>query len=848
MPTTIRRTALAGVIALMAAVSLSSQEGEAWYMGKTISNVEFEGARSSQRRDLEGVVKPFIGRKFSDELFLELQSVVSDLDYFESADPSALPVEADDSSVIIRFTVVPRPIIDAIKFEGNSGLKGLELSNVVITKVGDLSNKLRQADDEEALRKHYIEKGYTEISVSSEERASGKNGDSSTLFFIIDEGRPIAVKKISFSGNAAFSEKSLKGALSLKEPAFLVPGAYQEDLLEKSKLELLGYYRDRGYIDAKLTDVAIDFEDDPKKNRSLATVLFLISEGPQWQYGQVRFEGNVIFTTDKLASLVLQKKGPFSASKFGADISRVRNLYFENGYVFSQISPKEERDEASLTLSYLVQIVERDRAHISDIVIKGNIKTKDKVILREIPVLAGDIFSKKKIEEGLKNLINLQYFSDIVPDVQPISEQLIDLIINVTEQSTAGFNFSIAYQPDYDNMAVIPIGGTVSWNDSNFLGDGHKIDVTAELSPLKQSLIFGFTEKWLFETRWLGGFNLSFSHEEKKVAQDILSPLFANGIPDPYDSYEEYSAANFLVPDENQMTYDSLSFALGPSLGYLFKTPLGDFGVRVDEHSKLENIFYDETKYRPYTQDLRDNHDQWLLTDTLSLYTYYDALDYAYIPTKGVGVTNKISMTGFFGFEPQQYFRDDVKVEAFLPLFDIPVTEKWNFKLILGAHSSLTALFAKPWAPLAVRTGYYPKVDGMMSFRGWTDLYGYDATQIWYNWLELRMPLSEQLLWLDFFIDGGVVQGAEGLLHPIEGGAVVQEDRTSILQAGMEDWAFSAGLGLRIAIPQLPIKLGIAKKFVIRDGQLTGIGGNVFSSDEPGTGFNIFISVVQSVF
>jgi len=239
MPTTIRRAALAAVIALMAASGLASQEGDAWYLGKTIKDVEFVGARGAERRDLEGVVKPFIGKKFSDELFLELQSVVTDLDYFESASPSAVPVEGEPDSVIVRFTVVPRPVIDAVKFEGNNGLKAIELLNVVTSKTGDLSNRLRQAADEDALRRHYVEKGYTSATVRSEERPSGDDGQKVLLYFVIDEGRAIAVKKIAFSGNAAVSEKSLKGAISLKEPAFLVPGAYREDLVEKSNAEIV---------------------------------------------------------------------------------------------------------------------------------------------------------------------------------------------------------------------------------------------------------------------------------------------------------------------------------------------------------------------------------------------------------------------------------------------------------------------------------------------------------------------------------------------------------------------------------------------------------------------------------
>jgi outer membrane protein insertion porin family len=847
MSRTFRIAAAAALIALFAAVFLSAQEDEAWYLDKTIKSIEFTGVKTADKRDLDGIIKPFVGKKFSDELFLDLQSRIYELDYFETLEPSAIPVEKDPGSVIIRFAVTEKAIIEAVRFEGNSGLKAIDLLAVVTTKAGDLSNKLRLAQDEDAIMALYREKGYSQAAVRGEERKEDKGV---AVYFVINEGQEVTVKKVAITGNQAFSEKTLKAGLSLKETGFLQPGAFRSELVDESRLMILKYYKDRGYPDALVSDGSISYETDEKKNRSLATVTFQVQEGKSYQYGGMSFEGNVIFTTDKLNSLVYQKKGVLNDSKFQADLARIRNLYFENGYVFSQITTAESRDEEAGTVSYVVKIVERDRAHISDISIRGNEKTKDKVILREFPLEAGDVFSKKKIEEGMTNLYNLQYFSEIVPDLVPVSEQVVDLILNVKEQSTAGFNFGLSYQPVTGNPAAIPIGGFVKWNDSNFLGNGQRFEINMEGSPSKQSLIFGFTERWLLDTRWLGGVDLSFSHEQKSVAQDVLFPIFNDGVPDPYSSLEEYRAANYVIPADSMMNYDSWSFMLSPATGYLFKTGIGDVGVRLSESNKLENLFYDEAANRPYTADIRKNHDNWLLTDSFTFYTYFDALKPSnFNPGSGIGIANRFSLTGFFPFEAQHFLLDDVKAEVFATLFDIPVSDTWKFKAILGAHSSFTAIFPIPGVPMAVNTGSYPRVDGMMTMRGWTDLQKFDATGIFYNWLELRMPIVEQIAWIDFFLDAGAFQTPSGLLLPGIGGATVQTDRPDLSYLGLDNFAFSAGMDVRFTIPQLPIKIGIAKKFVIQNGALQGAGGDIFkNAADAASGFSLVISLTQPTF
>ena len=112
-------------------------------------------------------------------------------------------------------------------------------------------------------------------------------------------------------------------------------------------------------------------------------ITFRISEGRIYTFGGITFEGNAIFSTGQLAALVTSKNGEtVNARRVEADLQRVADLYFENGYIFNTIGREENRDTANGIISYRIPIVERGRAHIENIIIRGNEKTRTEVILR----------------------------------------------------------------------------------------------------------------------------------------------------------------------------------------------------------------------------------------------------------------------------------------------------------------------------------------------------------------------------------------------------------------------------------------------------------------------------------
>ena len=259
--------------------------------------------------------------------------------------------------------------------------------------------------DERALRDLYIKKGYANAKIS---HTAKEENDGIKVIFNVQEGDGTVITKIRFSGNTVFSERSLKSKLSLKEEGFMKDGAFQKSSLEADKQAVVNYYMNRGYVDAHVLDVIQESNHNEEKDREELTLTFVIQEGAQYTFSGLSVSGNEIFTTEKLMGFVKLKEGDiYNQAKFQEGLSGITNIYYENGYMSNEFIPSMNKDSELHTLGYSLRIIERSRAHIENIIVKGNTKTKDEVILREIPLKPGDVFSRAKLYNGLRNLYKL---------------------------------------------------------------------------------------------------------------------------------------------------------------------------------------------------------------------------------------------------------------------------------------------------------------------------------------------------------------------------------------------------------------------------------------------------------
>jgi len=828
------------IAALLLAVSgfCFAQAGSSpdWYQGKPIRDIQFDGLKHIRRSELEGVIDSYRGKPFSDGLFTELQGKLYALEYFELITPTAVPADQSGSEVILIFTVVERPNISRITFIGNTGVKRRDLMDAISSKVNDVANAMMIRSDETAIRSKYIEKGFPDVQVRSETRPA--RNDTVEVVFYITEGTKVVITRIFFEGNTLFSNSTLQGQLSMKPRGLGRSGAYQDTRLIADRDALARYYHKKGYLDAEVTDVVQEIVKDRKENNNM-TITYRLYEGRVYTFNGITFEGNEIFTDEQLQRLVRSKTGEIAnAERMEMDLQRAANLYYENGYIYNDFRPEENRNMEEGTISYRITITERGRAHVENIIIRGNKKTKDHVILREIPLESGDIYSLSKVTTGLRNLMNLQFFSNVLPEPIPGSEDgLLDLVINVEEGPTTDIQFGLTFSGSAD-PDDFPISGLLSATDRNFLGYGNQVRAELNASLNVQSLALSYSQRWMGDLPLAWTVDFTLSHAKRYTPMNMgPGPIFQGNeeyaYPDGFSSYDEYRSNT--IPNEYLMDYQQWFASVGFSSTYRWNTTLGTLGVGGGIRTGLINNRYDDL-LRPFDPVVRERNGRWTPVNSLWTIFYLDDRDLFYDPSTGYYTSQRFSFHGFFPIELEHYIRSDTKAEIFFTLFNIKVTDKWDFKSILMLHTGLSFIFPQFGMdrPLIEDVSKL-FIDGMFIGRGWyEERYSSRGYALWENIAELRFPLIPNLLAFDLFFDAVLASGIFSNRH------LSPADFLSHLNS--EDWRFSYGGGIRFTIAQFPFRFLLVKKFTVENGHVMRRPGSLFRSNDPYSGFDFVIS------
>jgi outer membrane protein insertion porin family len=845
-------------------------EKGSWYEGKPIKQIVLNGLKLTKSSEIEALVVPYRGILFSYEKYEELYMKLFALEFFSNIKVDIKASDEQGSGVILIFNVIERPMVRKIIFNGISGLRRNDLMEAISIKETDIINQSKIREDEKAIREKYKQKGYPNASVNARETRSAKDS-SITLIFDIVEGRKVTVVDIRFENNTVFKESTLKGLLSHKAKALFNDGAFQEANLQLDIEAVAKYYHDRGYIDAevfctpvpavittnekgKKVIIPADTETISDDESTTLILVFKVTEGVKYTFNGITFEDNKIFSTEQLTKLVRSKTGDtVNKSRVLADLQRVSDLYYENGYIFNKIDWIENKstDNESGVLSYTIKIIERGRAHIENIIIKGNQKTKNDVILREIPLEPGDVFSKAKVMDAMRNLYNLQFFSVILPETPEGSEEsLMDLVFTVEEQPTIDLQFGLTFSGSAD-PETFPISGLLKWNDRNLAGTGNQLGAELNSSVIDTtSFSLNYLHRWVFGLPLSAGMDFTLNYAKRLATMNNSGRIF-NGdepyaYPDGFGSYDEYISYNKLPTRDYLMEYEQLYLSLGLSSGYRWTTMLGIFGIGGGIRVGIIRNSYDETILRPFDPALREGNNTWMPKNSFWFSLSLDQRDIFYDPTRGYYLYQRMGYYGVLEQEREHYMRSDSKGEIYFKLWDVPVTEKWDFKGVLAFHSGLSFIFKQPGRNIddlkpSVEEGNMLSVDGMFVGRGWSSEYRNKGLLLFENWVELRFPIVRGILAFDLFFDAAGVETDKGFYF---GG-----NDNGEVNFTYKNMRYSYGGGIRFTLPQFPFRLSLAKRFSFRDGEFAWEPGQLFrdaSSDDPAQGMDLVISFLLS--
>ena len=684
---------------LVSVFSLTAQDSE-WYWNQPISKIDFSGLDNVRKSDLQGITSAFIDKPFTEDTYNEILDRLYALDYFEDITPYAKHDTKDETKVLLVFEVVERPVIKSVLFSGNKKVRNGELREQIKIKASDIFIEAKVLVDERNIRNYYLQKGYTTSSVSHtiEER----DGEI-VVTYNITEGNSSVIREINFSGNTIASSRALKNKISLKELGLFKDGAYQPSTLEQDKQTIAKYYHERGYADATVLDVKIDITPNEEKQRDELSILFIIQEGVQYTYSGIRISGNEVFTKEELLKNQKLRSGSvYNETKFQEDLTSITNVYYENGYMSNEFYPVPVKDADRHEISYDFTIREHTRSHVENIIVKGNSKTKDYVITREIPITPGDTFSNDKIINGMRNLMNLRYFSNVVPEVQQGAEaNLVDLVFSVEEQSTSSIQFGLTFTGTVD-PGTLPISFLLKVENSNMWGEGRTLSAGVNGSNTNQSIDFSYSQNWIGSLPIAFGISLSLGHSITNGFTNFWTPQLE------------------LVQDRFTMSYDDWNATLSTNLARRWTPNYAIFTLTGGLSTTLQRNVYNESISVPVDTGISLYANRWGISNSVYGQFSLDNRDINYDPSKGWFMSQRFSWHGLIPYYEKEFFlKSDTKLEGYLKLFDLPVSEKWSFKMVFAAYTGITTIL--PCAE--VSDGNKAYIDGMINARGWTDVY-----------------------------------------------------------------------------------------------------------------------------
>lgn len=437
--------------------------------------ISFETVRSYLPVDVGDALTPALTRESIKQLYATK--------FFQDI---ALYQEQDG---VLKIVVKERPSISDITFKGNELIKTDDLKQALSglgVKKGRIFNKNQLVKIIVDLRRQYQNQGYYAADVKIDVKNLPRNRVA--LKVKIEEGRPASIGRITLVGNKSFSDKRLKNTMMLSESAIISDNdKYSKPKLQSDEESIRSYYMDRGFAEFKLESTQVSLSLD----KTQVFITINMKEGPQYKVSKVKFSGETILKDKELQSLLKIHAGDlFSRSNIIATVNALRDRLSEEGYAFAKVEPITVLDKNNRLVSLDFRIDPKDRVYVRRIVIKGNTRTRDYVIRRELRQFESAPYSLKGVRRSNTRLNRLGYFKKVKIDTKRISKDQVDLVVKVDEQSTGSFNAGIGYSQ------VDGVNFTIGVTERNVIGSGYKANINGTYSSSTKSLDLGVTNPY----------------------------------------------------------------------------------------------------------------------------------------------------------------------------------------------------------------------------------------------------------------------------------------------------------------------------------------------------------------
>ncbi len=471
------------------------------FSDKTV--VAYSGLRKGQNIQVPGEeISNVLKKLWNLELFSDVNIYISDI----SGQSAKLEISVDELPTLNEYKI--------------NGIKKGQSESIIDET--ELSEGKRLSESFLTNTKNYIENkfrkdGFLNTTVNLITRPDTIGSNKLNLIVDVNKGERIKINDISFNGNEVFKDSRLKTKLKKTKKKFL--GRFWKksklipDDFETDKENLISYYKEKGYRDARIT-----YDTIIKNDEETIDIVLDIDEGNQYYFGKIDYIGNSSFSDYQLNQILGIEQGDSYNGVFlkeriqdeKPDANDLSNLYQNNGYLFSSVNAVEVSAEND-TIDFEIRINEGKLASFNKISVVGNTKTNDHVIYRELRIKPGELYSKDKVVRTIREVGQLGFFDaeQISPDFKNVNPNLgtVDIELGLVESGAS----QIELQGGYGGGGFI---GTLGLSFNNFSaknlaknwrerggilpqGDGQTFALRLQSSTFYNTYSFNFMEPWL---------------------------------------------------------------------------------------------------------------------------------------------------------------------------------------------------------------------------------------------------------------------------------------------------------------------------------------------------------------
>ncbi|MDH5484118.1 MAG: outer membrane protein assembly factor BamA [Gammaproteobacteria bacterium] len=434
-------------------------------------------------------------------------------------------IELGRDEDVLVITVIERPAIAEVKFDGNNDIADEQL-NDILKDLGIIKGRVFNPSALERIEQGLKQQAYFsqgKYGVRIDTRVNELERNRVSIDINISEGVVTKIKQVNLIGNKVFDNETLLDELQLGVPGFWdwfsSKDEYARPKLSADLETLQSFYQDKGYIRFNVDSTQVSITPDKKD----IYITVNLTEGEQYHINEVNIIGDMVVDKKDLTPLLRLNKGELFSRRLMIEGKDLLNRKLGNeGYAFSsvQVMPKINDETREVDITYM--LVPGKKAYVRRIVFSGNYKTQDEVLRRELRLMEGSELSNSKLERSKIRLQRLSFVEEVVVDKVPVAgaDDLVDLIITVTERLSGSFNVGMGYSQNQG--FVFNLGLQME----NLMGTGQKLSLNFNNDDANKVYSASFTDPYYTVdgiSRTIG-----FSYRERDASEESISNYVTN--------------------------------------------------------------------------------------------------------------------------------------------------------------------------------------------------------------------------------------------------------------------------------------------------------------------------------